>query len=92
MINKISIINFILTIVIAFLVIIATAFGTIKVMDYRESALLDNEIKTKIGVESFEELDHIERKIVINTKYYKKDGTLIIEEKETSESTINYNH
>jgi hypothetical protein len=92
LINKSSIIKFILTVVISFLVIVATAFGTIKVMDHRESALLDNKIKEKIGIESFEELDHIEKKIVINTKYYKKDGTLIIEEKETSEGTTNYNH
>lgn len=85
-------IKMILTIVIIFLVVVATAFGTIKVMDHRESALLDNEIKEKIGIENFEELDRVETKIVTNRKYYKKDGSLIIEENETSEGTANYNH
>ncbi len=79
------------TVVIVFLIIIATAFGTIKVMEHRESALLDNEIKAKMGIEGFEELDRIETKIVKNTKYYKKDGSLIIEDKEVSEGTTYYN-
>lgn len=86
------IVKFIITVLVTFLVVVATAFGTIKVMDHRESALLDNEIKEKIGIENFEELDRVETKIVTNRKYYKKDGSLIIEENETSEGTANYNH
>ena len=92
LINNSPIIKFIITVIMIFLVIVVTVFGTIKVMDYRESALLDNEIIKKMGIESFEELDRVEKRIVINAKYYKKDGTLIIEEKETSEGTTNYNH
>ena len=77
---------------LTFLVITATAFGTIKLMNHYESALLDSEIKTKIGgSENFKELGYIEEKIVINTKYYKKDGTLIVEENETSEGIRNFN-
>lgn len=81
-----------LTIVIVFVIIISTVFGTIKVMNYHESVLLDNEIKAKIGVENFEELERVETKIIKTTKYYLKDGVMIIEDKEVSEGTTNYNH
>lgn len=89
--NKLNIITKLtLTVVIVFSIIILTAFGTIKIVNYRENALLDNEIKAKIGVENFGELDRVETKIVKTTKYYLKDG-MIIEDKEVSEGTTNYN-
>ncbi|HIU09928.1 MAG TPA: hypothetical protein IAB00_01525 [Candidatus Avidehalobacter gallistercoris] len=81
----------ILAIIMVFLIILATAFSTIKIMNYRESVLLDNEIKRTIGTQNFEELGHIETKTVTNVKYYAKDGSLIIEENETSDKTTNYN-
>lgn len=73
-------------------IIVTTVFGTIKIMDHRERVLLDNEIIEKIGLENFGELDHIDTKIVTHTTYYSKDGAIIIETKETSEKTANYNN
>lgn len=62
-------IKMILTIFIIFLVVAATAFGTIKVMDHREKVLLErenasfnNDLKAQIGAENFAELDHVEKK------------------------------
>lgn len=77
--------------VILLLIVAATAFGTIKVMDYCESALLDNEIKAKIGVENFAELGRIETTSITTTKYYSKSGDWIIEDEEVSEGTTIYN-
>lgn len=80
----------ILIVLIILCIISATAFGTIKIMNYRESVLLNNEITAKIGIENFEALDHIETKIVKTVKYYSKDGSMIIEDTEVSEGITNY--
>lgn len=89
--NANSFTKFILTILIVFFIIITTSLGTIKILNHYENLLLDNEIKQKIGVENFEELDRIETKIFKTSKYYSKDGSLIIESREESDGTTNYN-
>ena len=81
-----------ITVAATFFVVVATAFGTIKVMDHREQVLLDNAVIEKIGLESFGELDRIETKTVTYTTYYNKDGSIIQESKESSDKTENYNN
>ena len=96
--SKSIFVKLVLAVIITFLLITATVLGTVKVMDYRESVLIEQDrekfnstVEDQLGPENFSQLHHIEQKAVTTSTYYKKDGTVMIEKEEVSETTKVFN-